>query len=174
MKTRLLGCAIAVAVVLGSGAAFFAVGVVVGAAARFSTPLETAGAWALFVLGPGVPVGIVWGWTLAPAVRSGGLPRGRLGNQAMLASLAGSLVAYAELTAWSAVRRPADLPIDLLAWSVAFGIVGIFTVIAAPIGWLVAYPAMLAWRALLLFVAGDGSNAAAQRPIAADAASSAA
>ena len=164
MRTRILGGAVAVAVVVGTAAAFFAVGLVVGWAARFSNPLETAVVWALFVLGPGVPVGILWGWTFAPAVRSGGLPRHRLGNQAMLASLAGSLVACAELTVWSAIHRPADLSIDLLAWLVGFGIFGISTVIAAPIGWLVAYPATHCWRALVQRLAGDGSDAAPVAP----------
>ena len=86
----------------------------------------------------------------------------------MLASLAGALCAYAELAAWSALRRPADLSIDLLAWLVGFGIVGTFTVIAAPIGWLVAYPALLCWRSLVRRFAGDGPDATAHRPIDAD------
>lgn len=105
-RIRVVGSVLAVVVAVGFAATAFALGLVVGAVARFSNPHETAVVWALFVLGPGLPVGVVWGWVLAPSARSGALTRSGLANQAMLASLAGVFLVYVELTAWSSLHRP--------------------------------------------------------------------
>lgn len=43
---------------------------------------------------------------------------------------------------------PAGTPIDAVTWTVVLVIVAMLAVIASPLGWLIAYPATLAWRDL--------------------------